>query len=96
MNEENEEVVLPIDGVLDLHTFRPDEAASAVDEYLRACHEEGIMEVKIIHGKGKGMLRRTVHSLLENHPLVQNFTLDQGPSGWGATIVYLKSRDREA
>jgi len=59
---EEEEIVLPIDGILDLHTFRPDEAGSAVDEYLRVCHENGIMEVKIIHGKGKGMLRRTVHS----------------------------------
>ena len=89
---EEEEIVLPIDGILDLHTFRPDEAASAVDEYLRVCHENGIMEVKIIHGKGKGMLRRTVHSVLEKHPLVQNFTLDARPSGWGATIVLLKNR----
>jgi DNA-nicking Smr family endonuclease len=88
---EEDEIVLPIDGVLDLHTFRPDEAASAVDEYLRACHEQGIMEVKIIHGKGIGMLRRTVHSLLEKHPLVQKYTLDTGPSGWGATIVTLKN-----
>jgi len=89
---EEEEIVLPIDGILDLHTFRPDEAASAVDEYLRVCHENKIMEVKIIHGKGKGMLRRTVHSALEKHPLVQSFTLDAGPSGWGATIVLLKNR----
>ncbi len=93
-NMEEEEFVLPIDGVLDLHAFRPDEAASAVDEYLRVCHENGIMEVKIIHGKGKGALRRTVHALLEKHPLVQEFTLDAGFSGWGATIVTL-IRDRE-
>jgi len=91
-----EEIVLPIDGVLDLHTFRPDEAASAVDEYLRACHEKGIMEVKIIHGKGKGMLRRTVHSLLEKHPFVHHFSLDDGPSGWGATIVTMRSSPAES
>ena len=89
-NDEEEEIVLPIDGVLDLHTFRPEEAASAVDEYLRACHEEGIMEVRVIHGKGKGMLRRTVHSALSRNPLVQEFSLDSGPSGWGATVVQLK------
>ncbi len=86
----DDEIILPIDGVLDLHTFRPEEAASVVDEYLMACHEKGIREVRIIHGKGKGILRRTVHSLLARHFLVRDFVLDSGPSGWGATIVYLK------
>jgi DNA-nicking Smr family endonuclease len=88
---EEEEIILPIDGLLDLHIFRPEEAASAVDEYLKACQEKGILEVKIIHGKGRGALRRTVHSLLAKHPLVQEFSLDPGPSGWGATVVQLKS-----
>jgi DNA-nicking Smr family endonuclease len=83
-------VELPIDGFLDLHAFRPEDAASVVDEYLRACLEKGIYEVKIIHGKGKGVLRRTVHALLQKHPLVANFSLDSGPSTWGATIVRLK------
>ncbi len=87
---EEEEFVLPIDGVLDLHTFRPEEAASAGDEYLRACHEKGILEVKVIHGKGKGMLRRTVQAVLLRHPLVQSFSLDPGSSGWGATVVSLR------
>ncbi len=86
----DDEIILPIDGVLDLHTFRPEDAASVVGEYLRACHEQGIKEVRIIHGKGKGVLRRTVHSLLSGHSLVRDFALDSGPSGWGATIVYLK------
>jgi DNA-nicking Smr family endonuclease len=80
----------PVDGVIDLHTFRPEEAVSVVDEYLRACTEQHIHDVKIIHGKGKGALRSTVHALLSRHPLVADFTLDSGPSGWGATIVYLK------
>ena len=85
-----EEVHLPIDGVLDLHMFSPKDAASVVDEYLRACFEKGIFEVRIIHGKGKGVLRRTVHTLLEKHPLVLDFKLDAGPSSWGATLVFLK------
>lgn len=85
------EIELPIEGELDLHTFRPSEAASVVDEYLRACVEKGLGEVKIIHGKGRGMLLRTVHTLLEKHPLVMDFGLDTGPSGWGATVVRLKT-----
>jgi len=86
-----EEFHLPIDGLLDLHAFRPQEAASVVDEYLRTCQEQGIYEVRIIHGKGKGVLRQTVHALLEKHPLVLDFRLDSGPSSWGATVVRLKS-----
>jgi DNA-nicking Smr family endonuclease len=88
--DETELIEQPIDGILDLHTFQPKEAASVVDEYLRVCREKGILEVKIIHGKGKGVLLRTVHALLEKHPLVLNFKLDTEGSGWGATIVYLK------
>ncbi len=83
---------IPIDGVLDLHTFNPKEVASVVEEYLSACLEKDIYEVRIIHGKGKGVLRRTVHALLENHPLVLEFKLDPGPSTWGSTIVRLKTK----
>ena len=91
MTEKNEDVIhIPIDGVLDLHTFNPKEVAAVVDEYLGACLDKDIYEVRIIHGKGKGVLRRTVHALLENHPLVLEFKLDTGPSSWGATIVHLK------
>jgi DNA-nicking Smr family endonuclease len=90
MVDDEDVVEIPIDGVLDLHMFLPKEAASVVDEYLRACIEKGIYEVRIIHGKGKGVLRRTVHTLLEKHPLVLDFSLDTGPSSWGATVVRLK------
>ncbi|MGD8985605.1 MAG: Smr/MutS family protein [Desulfobacteraceae bacterium] len=91
MIEENNGLVhIPIDGVLDLHTFNPKEVAAVVDEYLGACLDKDIYEVRIIHGKGKGVLRRTVHALLENHPRVLEFKLDTGPSSWGATIVHLK------
>jgi DNA-nicking Smr family endonuclease len=89
MNE-TDTIELPIDGTLDLHMFQPKEAASVVDEYLRACCEKGILEVKVIHGKGRGVLLRTVHALLAKHPLVVGFRLDSEGSGWGATIVSLK------
>jgi DNA-nicking Smr family endonuclease len=93
LTEDNDGVVhLPIDGVLDLHTFNPKEVASLVDEYLSACVDKHIYEVRIIHGKGKGVLRRTVHGILENHPLVLEFKLDTGPSSWGTTLVHLKTR----
>ena len=90
MND-GDEIEYPVDGVLDLHMFAPKDAASVVDEYLNVCHEKVIHEVKIIHGKGKGALRKTVHALLEKHPLILDFTLDSGPSSWGATIARLRN-----
>ena len=84
------EIHIPIDGILDLHTFSPRDAGSIVEEYLFVCREKGILDVRIIHGKGKGVLRRTVHAVLEKNPLVLDFHLDSGSSGWGATIVRLK------
>lgn len=83
---------VPIDGILDLHTFQPGEVKDLVREYLRACGEKGICQVRIIHGKGSGVLRRTVQSILKKLPEVESFEtagLDEG--GWGATIVRLKS-----
>lgn len=85
-----DQTYLPIDGILDLHAFAPKDATSVVNEYLRVCIEKGIYDVRIIHGKGKGALRRTVHTLLEKHPHVLDFGIDPGPSSWGATIVRLK------
>jgi DNA-nicking Smr family endonuclease len=91
MENGNPELIhIPIDGILDLHTFSPKDASSVVVEYIQACLEKGIYEVQIIHGKGKGVLRRTVHSLLEKHPKVLSYKIDSGPSGWGATVVKLK------
>lgn len=89
---ERDAVHIPVDGILDLHTFSPKDVPSVVKEYLRACMKAGIFEVRIIHGKGKGVLRRRVHAVLERHPRVVDFGLDPGPSGWGATLVLL---DRE-
>ena len=64
--------------------------ADLLDDYIRECYSKGIYEIKIIHGKGKGILRDRIHSLLRKHPLVKEYHLDKGPSGWGASIAYLK------
>ena len=87
---EDEPVKIPIDGTLDLHAFAPRDVPSVIEEYLYACLLNGICEVRIIHGKGKGVLRRIVHSKLESHPDVLDFGIDTGPSGWGATTARLR------
>ncbi len=84
-------VELPIDGVLDLHTFDPRDVKDLLPEYLSACREKGIFEVRVIHGKGTGAMRRTVHSILEKLSGVSSFRTAGGEEGgWGATIVILK------
>jgi DNA-nicking Smr family endonuclease len=84
-------IELPIDGTLDLHTFLPGEIVDLVPEYLAACRERGITQVRIIHGKGVGTLRRTVESILHKLSYVESMrTGDETSGGWGATIVMLK------
>jgi DNA-nicking Smr family endonuclease len=81
---------LPIDGVLDLHAFRPAEVKGLVADYLSECRERGILEVRIVHGKGTGSLRRTVHAVLARSPDVSSFRLATDTvGGWGATVVTL-------
>jgi DNA-nicking Smr family endonuclease len=86
-----EPVRLPIEEVLDLHTFAPKEIASVVEEYLWQCRQAGLLEVRLIHGKGTGTQRAIVRRLLMSHPDVLSFT-DAPPQagGWGATVVRLK------
>ena len=82
---------LPIDGVLDLHTFRPGEVSALVADYLDECRRRGILAVRIVHGKGSGTLRRIVHAALVRHPAVAEFGLaDPAAGGWGATLVRLR------
>lgn len=85
-------VEYPIGPELDLHTFRPGEIGSLVPEYLREAAERGYSRVRIIHGKGVGTLRETVHVLLRRDPRVVEFHLaEAGEGGWGATIAYLRA-----
>jgi DNA-nicking Smr family endonuclease len=91
---DKEPVPLPIDGVLDLHTFPPQILKELVPDYLEECRARGILRVRIIHGKGVGNLRRTVHAILSKHPGIVSFALASSAfGGWGATIVHL---DRNA
>ena len=85
-------IEIPIDGVLDLHTFSPKEVKDLVPEYIAACLSRGITEIRIIHGKGTGTLKAIVHAVLKKDPRVAGFKdagIDAG--GWGATIVRLNS-----
>jgi len=89
--EEEQPVEFPITGELDLHTFRPQDLGELLPAYLQACRERGLMSVRIIHGKGTGTLRETVHAFLRRSPLVAGFRLGNENSGsWGATLVTLR------
>jgi DNA-nicking Smr family endonuclease len=86
-------VELPLDGVLDLHAFAPRDVSDLVPTWLDACKDNGLFELRIIHGKGRGVLRRSVHAILERRDDVARFALapeDRG--GWGATLITLKPR----
>jgi DNA-nicking Smr family endonuclease len=91
--EAPEPIELPIDGTLDLHAFDPREVQEVVTDYLSACQERNILTVRIIHGKGTGALRRTVHAVLARLPDVASYRLGgEGTGEWGATIVSLRPR----
>ena len=85
-------IVLPLEDVLDLHPFAPKEIRSVVEEYLLECRAAGMTNVRLIHGKGKGVQRQSVQSLLTRLPYVESFQ-DAPPEagGWGATLVTLRS-----
>lgn len=95
MSEESEPpeepVIVPIEDSLDLHAFAPPDIPSVVDEYLRAAHARGFGEVRLIHGRGRGVQRKMVQSLLAAHPLVERyFEAPPERGGWGATVVVFK------
>ena len=79
---------VPIEGSIDLHTFRPADIQSVVEEYVRAAHEAGLRQVRLIHGRGIGVQRGIVQAALEKHPLVDTFA-DAPESHLGATVAYL-------
>jgi len=84
-------VRIPIEDWIDLHTFSPKEIPSLLEDYLLECQKKGFSEVRIIHGKGKGVQMNIVHSFLEKSLLVESYRLaPPGAGSWGATIAYLK------
>lgn len=88
-----EPVELPIDGTLDLHAFAPGDLPSLLPEWLRACRERGILEVRIVHGKGTGALRRSVEALLSRSPeVLEHRPAEEPAGGWGATLARLRPR----
>ena len=82
---------IPIEDQLDLHAFAPRDIASVVEEYINAAHEAGLGEVRLIHGRGKGIQRGIVQQALDRHPLVVAFW-DAAESHLGATVARLKDR----
>ena len=86
-------VQVPIDGVLDLHNFSPKDLKCLIPDYLEECCRVDIFQVRIIHGKGIGNLRRTVHAILKKLPQVKEFKLaGENAGGWGATLVQLRKK----
>jgi DNA-nicking Smr family endonuclease len=84
-------VILPVEDSIDLHPFQPKDIPSVVEEYLDQCRQAGLRELRIVHGKGAGVQRNIVRSILQKHPAVESFCdapLEAG--SWGATIVILK------
>jgi len=81
---------IPIEDTLDLHAFAPRDIKSVVEEYVNAAHEAGLREIRLIHGRGKGIQRGIVQQALERHPLVEQFW-DAGESHLGATVARLRT-----
>ena len=88
---EEEVVELPISGELDLHSFAPRDVPSVVEEYVRACRERGVLTLRLVHGRGKGVQRAVVRRVLANLGGVAAFDdAPPGSGGWGATLVRLR------
>ena len=86
----SEPIRIPIERELDLHAFAPRDITSVVGEYITAAHEAGLREVRLIHGRGKGIQRGIVQQALERHPLVEEFW-DAFETHLGATVARLRA-----
>jgi DNA-nicking Smr family endonuclease len=85
-------VPIPIDGVLDLHGIRPRDVKEVLLEYLSECRKAGIFEIRVIHGKGVGEIRRSVHNILKDETGIERMAdANRSHGGWGATMVWLKN-----
>ncbi|MBU2503251.1 Smr/MutS family protein [bacterium] len=88
--EPDDAVPLPIDGTLDLHTFSPKDVKDLIPDYIDECLAVGILDLRIIHGKGIGVLRTIVQGILAAHPAVESFGHPGDGGSWGATVVRLR------
>ena len=89
-----DEIVLPIEDWIDLHPFRPREIRSVVESYLEEARAAGFTEVRLVHGRGIGVQRESIRSLLSRHPAVEEYRdAPPGRGGWGATVVVLRPLD---
>ncbi len=90
MQVTSDPIELPIDGTLDLHTFLPRDLKTLLPDYLLECQGRGLLDVRVVHGKGTGALRRSVHAILDRLPMVDSYQqAGEGGGGWGATLVRL-------
>jgi len=90
----DEPVRLAVTGELDLHAFAPRDIPSLVEEYVRACRDAGLLTLRLVHGRGKGVQRAVVRRALVSHPDVESFRdAPPGSGGWGATLVTLRRGD---
>ena len=90
-------VPVPLTGDLDLHPFAPRDIPSVVEEYVRACHEEGVLHLRLAHGRGKGVQRAVVQRVLRSLPEVESFgDAPPGAGGGGATVATLRSKRKHS
>jgi DNA-nicking Smr family endonuclease len=94
MRDDDEPFEVPIEDFIDLHPFRPREVKEVAEEYLIAAREKGFRQVRLIHGRGIGVQREILRSLLERLDFVEHFhDADATGGGWGATVVLLRAKD---